>query len=236
MINKYIQQLEKKGFVIIRNAISNSSYYLENLIIDNSVHCSIMWEIRLQLYKHFRKIWNTSDLACSFDGNVIGNNRKIDWHVDQNKSHLPGLVSIQGVLALKPSNVTHLLSGSHRYFNEVSERCTDNDNNVWEFYHVPSDDPIWCKNLNIITPILKSGDLLLFDSRLIHSVSSCKDRAVVYVSMVPKKFISNNIKKLRREGFLKAVHTTHWCERFIVRDYNSGPIRKHIPKKYKNLI
>jgi len=235
---KHSNNLEKYGYTIIKNTICNNNIdnYLSRLQKDNRCHSCVMWDIRLKMWKYFKNIWNTGDLVCSFDGNVLGDNEAIDWHIDQNQSHLPGMVSVQGVLALKPSRVTHLLEKSHKYFLSVSERCTDNDKDTWESYAIPTSDKIWKKNLKIVTPKLNAGDLLLFDSRLVHSVSKCKNRAVVYVSMVPKKFIDDNIKSKRKKGFLNGIQTTHWCERFIVRDDTSGPIRKKIPKKYTRLI
>ena len=132
-----LNKLEKDGFIIIRKCLKNPKYCLKKLLKDSRIHGNPMWNIRLKVKYIFAKIWNTDELACSFDGNIIGDNEEIDWHIDQNKSHKPGLVCIQGVLALKSSNVTNLLKGSHKYFNEISEKYTDNLKNTWESYQIP---------------------------------------------------------------------------------------------------
>ena len=45
---------------------------------------------------------------------------------------------------------------------------------------------------------INAGDLLIFDSRLVHRVIEHKPRSIVYTSMVPRKFISNLIERLRK--------------------------------------
>ena len=49
--------------------------------------------------------------------------------------------------------------------------------------------------------ILEPGDLLLFDSRLVHKVKNCSDRAVMYVSMVPRKRLLNIVERNRKKGW-----------------------------------
>ena len=234
MIN--LKKLHDYGFTIIRNALPEYQYYLDQLINSNyEVHKEILWELRLKMKTHFVKIFNDDNLACSFDTYRMGNSPKLGWHIDQNQSHPDYLSCIQGVLILKDSNVTHLLTKSHLHFKELSERISDKNENTWEFYKIPYNDKIWCLNLKIQTPELKAGDFLLFDSRLVHSVSDCNDRAVIYISMQPQKYISNCIKRKRKFGFLKGEQTTHWCDRYIHVTTN-GPIRNIIPRKYKDLI
>ena len=230
-----VEKLKTTGFIVIKNAINNPSTVLDNLKHDTRVHSDQMWDIRLSLKKYFKHIFNTDNLAASFDGNLIGQCESIDWHVDQNMSRDTNIPYVQGVLALKPSKSTHLLSNSHRYFNSLATRNCDKKNPVWEYYNIPENDPIWRRGLIIETPKLNAGDLLIFDSRLVHSVSYNNYRAVVYVSMMPRTRILNHLERLRKRGFLNGWMTTHWCDRFIKRDI-SGPIRKSIPKRFRQLI
>ena len=62
---------------------------------------------------------------------------------------------------------------------------------------------------------LNAGDLLIFDSRLVHRVIEHQPRSIVYVSMVPRKFISNLVERLRKKAYKKNYSTTHWCEKVI---------------------
>jgi hypothetical protein len=227
--------LTKKGYIIFKQAIKNPEIYLKKLEKDPQIHSRVLWDIRLKTKKYFSQVWNDSNLACSFDTYRLGESHEIGWHIDQNQSRGYDRSCVQGVLALKKSNSTNLLIGSHLHFEELSRRITDNKNNIWEFYPIEDDDPIWNKKLKIEIPVLEPGDLLIFDSRLVHSASYCQDRAVVFVSMVPHKMIDPKIKIKRKRGFLKAHQTTHWCDRYILVE-EDGPIRKKIPKKYQSMI
>ena len=99
--------------------------------------------------KYFEIIYNSTNLACSFDTYRLGYSPFLNWHIDQNQSHEDYLNCVQGVIILKDSNVTKLLNKSHLYFKELSERISDKDNNTWEFYEVPDNDKIWKYNLKM---------------------------------------------------------------------------------------
>lgn len=231
-----LDKLNNDGFVIIKNALPNYQKYLDLLIDQNlEIHNDLFWDLRLQMKKYFTLIFNDNNLACSFDTYRMGFSPDLDWHIDQNQSHPDYLSCVQGVLILKDSNVTHLLTKSHKHFKELSERISDKNPNTWEFYTLPNNDKIWSFGLNISKPYLKAGDLLLFDSRLVHRASYSNDRAVVFISMMPQKYISNCIKRKRKLGFLNGEQTTHWCDRYIFVQKN-GPKRLKIPEKYKELI
>lgn len=231
-----LDNLSNNGFTIVKNALPEYQKYLD-IIINNDyeIHQEAIWNLRLQMKKYFIEIFNDNNLACSFDTYRMGDSPDLEWHIDQNQSHPDNLHCIQGILILKDSNVTHLLNKSHLYFKELSERISDKNNNTWEFYTIPENDNIWSLGLQISTPNLKAGDLLLFDSRLVHRASFCNERAVIFISMMPQKYISNCIKRKRKKGFLNGEQTTHWCDRYILVDIN-GPKRAKIPDKYKELI
>ena len=208
--------MESDGYIIIRNAINYPSVKLRKLKQDNRIHSKIMWQLRFKIKKHFEKIWQTKDLVSSFDGNIIDCDSFIlPWHVDQNSTHGNDIRCVQGLLALTNSCATQLLVGSHKYFQSMSNRCTSNNPYEWENYNIPDTDYIWKKGLEIVTPKLNAGDLLIFDSRLVHRVIEHQPRSIVYVSMVPRKFISNLVERLRKKAYKKNYSTTHWCEKVI---------------------
>lgn len=205
------------GYIIIRNAITYPSLKLRRLKKDNRVHSKTMWKLRFEVKKYYEKIWKTNKLVSCFGGNIIdSNNFILPWHVDQNRTHGNNMRCIQGILALSKSNATQLLSGSHKYFQSLSHRCTSNNPYEWEYYEIPDNDYIWKKGLSIVTPHLNPGDLLIFDSRIIHRVISHKKRSVAYISMVPRRFLSNLIERQRKKAFKKNNSTTHWCEKLII--------------------
>jgi hypothetical protein len=220
--------MENDGYIIIRDAIKYPALRLRHLRKDSRVHSSTMWKLRLETKKHFAKLWNTNDLVCSFDGRTLDTNSFVlPWHVDQNSTHENSLTCVQGVLALTHSKATQLLVGSHKYFESMSHRCTSNNPYEWESYEIPDNDYIWNKGLKVVTPNLNPGDLLIFDSRILHRVIEHKQRTVVYISMVPRKNVSNLIRRLRRKAYEKNYITTHWCEKLIVTDQDE-PIQEYL--------
>tara|TARA_Y100000741_G_scaffold363555_1_gene352093 strand:+ start:3819 stop:4499 length:681 start_codon:yes stop_codon:yes gene_type:complete len=226
--------MDTSGFIIIRDAIKYPTLKLRRLRKDNRTHSKIMWKLRFEVKKHFEKIWNTSNLVSCFGGNIIDcQDTILPWHVDQNQTHGNTRRCVQGILSLSKSNATQLLAGSHKYFKSMSYRCTSNNPYEWEYYEIPSTDFIWKKGLKIVRPQLNPGDLLIFDSRIVHRVIEHDKRSVVYISMVPRKFLSNLIERLRKKAYKKNYKTTHWCEKLIINDYDE-PIQNYL--EYNELI
>ena len=209
--------MENNGYIIIRDAIKYPGLKIRRFKKDNRTHSKSMWNLRFEVKKHYEKIWDTKELVCCFGGNIINSDPyPLPWHVDQNSSHDPKKMScIQGILALSNSHATQLLVGSHKYFDSLSHRCTSNNPYEWEYYEIPDDDYIWKKGLKIVTPNLNPGDLLLFDSRVVHRVIEQDNRSIAYISMVPRKFLSNLVERLRKKAYKKNMSTTHWCEKII---------------------
>ena len=212
--------LREKGYVVIREAIKFPKEKLVCIKKDPRVHSRILWKIRFETKKYFAKYWNTRELVSSFQGHYFNKNHTIDWHVDQNNSHSKGCVSLQGIIALTNSSATEFLTGSHKYFESFARRCTTNNPYEWEGNRIPLNDYIWKKGLIVERPSLKPGDLLLFDSRLIHRVIKHNYRAVLYTSMVPRQFLSNLIERERIKAYKNNAHTTHWCNKVIITDYD----------------
>ena len=226
--------MDAKGYIIIRDAIKYPSLKLRRLKKDPRVHSKTMWKLRFEVKKHFEKLWNTSDLVCCFGGNVIDSgNWTLPWHVDQNSTHGNQIRAVQGILALSNSNATQLLAGSHKYFQSLSYRRTSKKPYEWEYYEIPDHDFIWKKGLNIETPQLNAGDLLIFDSRVLHRVIKHNKRSVAYISMVPRKFLSNLIERLRKKAYKRNNYTTHWCEKLMINGADK-PIQSDL--EYNELI
>jgi len=226
--------MDTLGFIIIRDAIKNPSLKLRRLKKDNRTHSKTMWKLRFEVKKYFEKLWNTSNLVSCFGGNFIDSeNWTLPWHVDQNQTHGNTRKSVQGILSLSKSNATQLLAGSHKYFKSMSYRCTSKNPYEWEYYEIPSTDYIWKKGLKIITPQLNPGDLLIFDSRVVHRVVEHDKRSVVYISMVPRKFLSNLIERLRKKAYKRNYNTTHWCEKLIINGLDK-PIQNNL--EYNELV
>lgn len=209
--------MDTLGYIIIKNAIKNPSLKLKQLKKDTRTHSKTMWKLRFEVKKHFEKLWNTSNLVSCFGGNAIDSEDwTLPWHIDQNQTHGDTRRAVQGILSLSKSNATQLLAGSHKYFKSMSYRCTSKNPYEWEYYEIPNKDYIWKKGLSIVTPHLNAGDLLIFDSRIIHRVIPQKKRSLAYISMVPRRFLSNLIERQRKKAFRKNIMTTHWCEKLIV--------------------
>ena len=220
--------MNTEGYIIIRNAIKYPALKLRKLKKDQRAHSKTMWNLRFEVKKHYEKIWNTKELVCCFgENNIDCNDFTIPWHVDQNSTHGNHIRCVQGILALTKSNVTQLLAGSHKYFQSMSYRCTSNNPYEWEYYEIPDNDFIWKKGLEIVTPELNPGDLLIFDSRLLHRVIPGDIRSVVYISMVPRKFISNLIQRQRIKAYKKNITTTHWCEK-VIQQNQDHPIQPNL--------
>ena len=226
--------MDKQGFIIIKDAISYPSLKLRRLRKDDRVHSKTMWKLRFEVKKHYEKIWNTKDLVSCFGGNIIDlDDYTIPWHVDQNQTHGNNMRCVQGILALSESYATQLVSGSHKYFQSMSYRCTSNNPYEWESYKISKKDYIWKKGLSIVTPHLNAGDLLIFDSRIIHRVIPQKNRSVAYISMVPRRFLSNLIERQRKKAFKKNIMTTHWCEKITVIEIDK-PLQPNL--EYNELV
>ena len=222
------QSISENGYYIIHNALKNPQKYLNELINDSSAHSDTMWNIRFALKKYFARYWGTQNLVSSFDGCSLNSAFSLSWHVDQNMTHGDGVSCIQGVLALTHSNSTDLLLKSHKHFNTFGKRCTSYNFDEFESYPIPKTDNIWKMDLVIYTPQLNPGDMLLFDSRLIHRVVLRNIRSVSYVSMIPRSFVSKDIQKKRQIGYTKGIQTTHWCSRFIEVDSGKPPTKSYM--------
>ncbi len=147
-------------------------------------HSDFCWFSRLLpgVKKAFASIWSTNDLIVSFDaGNAF---RPWDihpgwvtsrnwWHVDQNSKRgqaRHGKVCVQGLVTYY--DVTErtgglcLFPGSQSEHDTLCSRCPSADTKR-DFVYLETTDPIITENQAIL-PLAKAGDLILWDSRVVH--------------------------------------------------------------------
>lgn len=188
--------------------------------------------------KHvYARIWNTQQLLVSFDGCGIFRDwhynptwkTKGGWnHVDQNPKMKPGRCCIQGFVSLTDQNERTgglvVYPKSHLRFSELCDITKDSK----DFVLVPPDHPIMNEGLTRGKLVhCHAGDLVLWDSRLIHCNSPAASleehhrdepvdllRIVAYVSMSPTKFVDelmlDEFRKKRQELVEKKFTLTHW--------------------------
>lgn len=194
-------------------------------------HSKFMWDIRRHpdVLRAFVKVWDgNTDLCTGFDGSCIRHSNHVGlvlpWHVDQNHTHADGMVCVQALLCLTDvldeSGGTVLLSGSHRHHKAVSMRHKSDEE--WEYIELRPTDRIFTgMGLEAVKPTLNAGQMLVWDSRVAHRVVPPSDiqtrRAVVYMSMVPRSYISDDVIRERIRGFESGISTTHWPSRFVDR-------------------
>jgi ectoine hydroxylase-related dioxygenase (phytanoyl-CoA dioxygenase family) len=198
-----------------------------------------MWNIRSnrnikRVYSH---IWNTNELLVSFDGCGIYRNWYYEpkwktttgwYHVDQNPILKPDRCCIQGFISLTNQNETTggliVFPYTHLRFQELKDLAR----RPKDFVSIPSTHSILDRGHAIGKFIqCQSGDLVLWDSRLVHCNSPAfvtgerlKNqsidllRIVAYVSMSPTIFIRDyTLDQFRKKRKLLAQNNctlTHW--------------------------
>lgn len=232
--------MNRDGWLVVRNVLSASECdrALSEMRDDPSchhAHSDLMWRMRThpRVQAAFAAAWGCREeaLVSSFDGASLRDPGDapfvLDWHVDQNSTHDAGRVCLQAVLALTDVDAstggTALLTGSHADHEALCRRLCDphESEEEWEFLSVPHGDPVLQQHSEC-QPCLVAGSMLMWDSRTVHRVVAPAEpestsRAVVYLSMVPRSFVSDDVLRLRAKAFREGVATTHWCSRFVDR-------------------
>lgn len=198
-----------------------------------------MWNIRANrnIKRVYSQIWNTNELLVSFDGCGIFRDWRYDpkwktkpgwYHVDQNPRSKPNRCCIQGFVSLTNQDETTggliILPQTHLRFAELNNVA----NRPRDFIMIPSTHQIFDQGEAIGKLVqCKAGDLVLWDSRLVHcnspafSIESLKEnqpaellRIVAYVSMSPVQFIRGytleEFRKKRKELAINNCTLTHW--------------------------
>jgi len=169
------------------------------------------------------------------------------WHVDQDPLHNPEFDCVQGLVNLLPSTPhtggNTLVPSSHKRFGELAVRYRSRLEKLASRHErgggegvgdvtspqasqlrLDPDDPILIEGTPLMLH-LEAGDLLLWDSRVVHCNSSglCDDeqekrdellRQVVLVCMTPRVKASPDVLAARESAVSSGVTTTHWPHKF----------------------
>jgi hypothetical protein len=198
-----------------------------------------MWNIRSNrnIKRVYSQIWNTNQLLVSFDGCGVYRDWRYDskwktkagwYHVDQNPILKPNRCCIQGFVSLTNQNETTggLIVYPHTHLR--FQQLNDIGNRPRDFVIIPKTHPILDQGQAIGKLIqCQSGDLVLWDSRLVHcnspafSIEQRQEnqpvellRIVAYVSMSPTIFIrGQTLDEFRKKRKLLAQNNctlSHW--------------------------
>ncbi len=184
-------------------------------------HQDFMWDVRKACKGIFSQIYRTQDLVTSFDGGSLTypiqtQTYKPWFHHDQPRT-MKDFLCVQGVVCLTDSGPN---DGGFA-FMQPREHSVTTFFDVYIKRH-PSHGIMWGKvdltdNILINVPVRKvcarAGDVILFDSRLIHAnvPSRGNYRMCTYVSYQPRSRVSAEIAAKRLNAFQEDVMTGHWC-------------------------
>jgi len=185
-------------------------------------HLAVSWKIRVdnRVTTPFKTILGTSDLVASFDGwgyQPQGlKRRNTSWfHIDQEPNDL-SFKCVQGLVALTSNTNASFqcIPGSHtlvkRYFQG---RPPKYPGKRWQRVDLSEFNRICETDLGAETVALNAGDLLLWDSRLIHqnAYAADEERAVCYVSYRSRQGLSPAQRSKRLRAFQDQRMTSHWA-------------------------
>jgi len=211
-----------------------------------------VWYIRTRsaVRDAFARLWGTDKLIAAFDGfNIF-----LPWHHKQRNNiycqHFKktiagwfhcdqgpaknGLNAVQGFVSVTSQNASTggllVIPGSHHLHESwvsAAARCDDDD-----FVQVPRDSPLLRLPHRLVTCM--PGDLVLWDSRLIHcnmpAVESPASpegellRVAAYVCMLPKKLASKENLEVRTAAYIAGMSCNHWpiIKRNELRDFDNA--------------
>ena len=204
-----------------------------------AAHLGATWYLRglPRLKEVFTRFWGTEELIVSLDGMIIwrpwseqedrrpGSSK---LHMDQNPAQKPGFHCVQGMLPLYPVTPsvggTMVVPRSHLKQAELLSRHKNMSGEPHRDYRVINPcDPL--QGEEALVPLMP-GDLLLWDSRLVHGAkvgSNCSDdeeghyldpatlaRASLCVTMGPRDMASKEVLTKRKQSLHKGWHFTHW--------------------------
>ncbi|CAF1266991.1 unnamed protein product [Rotaria sp. Silwood1] len=204
-----------------------------------------LWSVRShpQVKNVFARLWNTRQLLVSFDGCGVFRDWRYNpmwktsggWeHVDQNPKKKPDRCCIQGIVSLTDQNERSggliVYPHTHLRFTELCD-ITENSN---DFVKVPSNHSIMNHGQTLGKLVhCRAGDLILWDSRLIHCNSPataieerCPNepvgllRIAAYVSMSPTTFVNgqtlDEFREKRKEMVQNNYTLTHWSTELVI--------------------
>lgn len=230
-------------------------------------HAQHLWNLRQnpKIIKVFESIYQTSDLATSFDGTSFGlphEQTKIKpsiekwFHTDQNYSQ-NDFMAVQSWVTgydVRDGDATlGFLENSHKFHKSMKEhfRLEQEDEFYYEDYYQLSKKQLdWyveeskCDEFYIKCP---AGSMVLWDSRTIHyGASPLKNRKlsnfrnVVYICMQPRELLSSFVKRRRILAFNNLNTTSHWVTKCtLFKDYPRDlckEIKETITKPYPPVL
>jgi hypothetical protein len=228
-------ELKDNGFVVLKSYYSQdeAADICKRLQEDENFtpFSDIMFEIRERVKPLFSITWKTDSLVTSFDGACIRTEGTVDsgleWHIDSGRRNDPNrMCCIQGLVAFtdvtEESGGTSFLPRSHKYNEELSMRVDPNgEEDCWEFFSVSEKDPVFKKCNPPVFPLLKRGDVLLWDSRTVHKVLPTRpphsERVAAYVCFSPSSECPPSIRRKRKRAVSEGISTTHWPTKFVDR-------------------
>ena len=198
-----------------------------------AAHLGATWYLRglPRLKEVFTKFWGTEELIVSLDGMIIwrpwseeedrrpGSSK---LHMDQNPAKKPGFQCVQGMLPLFPVTPhvggTMVVPRSHLMQTELLSRHKNMSGEPDRDYRVINPcDPL--QGEEVLVPLMP-GDLLLWDSRLVHSGKvgpgiddvnpSTLARASMCVTMGPRDKASREVLTRRKNAVTEGWTFSHW--------------------------
>lgn len=224
-------------------------------------HSEAQWFIRgiPNVKKTFAAVWDTDDLLVSFDGMALWRpwslneawktNRGGAWlHIDQHPISRPGRQCIQGLVNLLPTTPATggnvLIPGSHKQFENIPKVYPERLGRLPErldHFRFPADDPLLAGTPPIICH-LEAGDILLWDSRVIHCSSGGLERpapeprllrAVSLVCMMPRRLTPPDVIEMRKHAVENVISTTNWTDQFVNADLFPPILAEPHPERFK---
>ncbi|KAH3830606.1 uncharacterized protein LOC127878136 isoform X2 [Dreissena polymorpha] len=202
----------------------------------NTGHLEPTWEARLKVKDVFSQLWKTEKLLTSFDSIAIGrppeegeepyDDVNSYWlHLDQ-ESTREGLHAYQGGVyleeALHDDWTLQVMENSHKVFAKFFK---DNERAALtsaekQFFRLNKTQINYfekngCKIVRVPVP---KGGMVLWDSRLVHAnAQPLKGRAnpgrwryVVFVSMTPAIWASQEDMRIKEDAYHGTKMTNHW--------------------------
>lgn len=187
-----------------------------------------LWNLRKAAKPIFEEIYRdpktkeTQDLVCSFDGGIFSiptdKEEFGSWfHFDQPRSMDSSVLTcVQGVACLTDS-----CENDGGFCFIIDEGPVEEFYDFYHKYH-PTCGIVWGKvdmgdenvNLNPVFKVCaKAGDLILFDSRLMHCNCPPQEnyRMATYISFQPRENVEDETATTRMQLFEEGRMTGHWC-------------------------
>ena len=203
------------------------------MVSQGAAHLGATWYLRglPRLKEVFTKFWGTEELIVSLDGIIIwrpwseeqdrrpGSSK---LHMDQNPAKKPGFQCVQGMLPLYPVTPhvggTMVVPRSHLMQTELLSRHKNMSGEPDRDYCVINPcDPL--QGEEVLVPLMP-GDLLLWDSRLVHSGKvgpgidevnpTTLARASMCVTMGPRDRASREVLTRRKNAVTEGWTFSHW--------------------------